>query len=164
MFYKEEFPTKKIAEIYDKLVKKERMFSDYEAITKKMLICEFEEMSSLTEKRFEISQEIDKLDSEILILCEGDSLLRSAVRNSCNRDEVPEEMCGIFDQSQKIFAIINRIRNDELEIIQRLEINKLKIKEKIKATKGTHQIVNYLNAAGARPASGVLLGSKFRKV
>lgn len=108
------------------------LMKKYEDITRKMLDCSFDDILAYTESRAEISRKADRLNSEILEVCEESSPEYEAYKHLCGRSELPDEIKEIFDLRLEFKSIAVRVQSMEPEITQRISIRKEKLLVKIK--------------------------------
>jgi hypothetical protein len=123
-----------LEEILDLLREKKELFVIYEDMTIKLLSCEFEETDDLIYERSCVAKKIDAVDNKIQKLSNSDEsgVVKTALKNTCTRGELPGCLQIIFDVSQKIFSIVNRIKNMNDEIAERILIEQKEILSEIR--------------------------------
>lgn len=153
----------KINYILCRLDEKEKLFEEYETLTNKIYESEFDNMEEINLKRFSIAEKIDAIDKDISAVCQsldnGD-LIFNALKNRCNRSELSEDLKAIFDKTQSVFSVIQRIKMIEEMLMNRLVTNKAEIEKKIKAVSIAPKVTQYLNAVGGDAKTGMMFGSK----
>lgn len=156
-----------VQKVFDLLHKKKALFAQYEDCTNALSDCDFDIIEDYITKRAQLAIEIDKIDDEIKKQC-GDydekGTMADAVANRCEYGSLPEELQDIFSKAQDIFAIINRILQQETALMHRFETERADLQEKIKGSKNTPKIQRYLSGLTMKPETGMYLGQKYNKV
>jgi len=143
----------------DLLHQKKELFLSYEQTTNQMLDCDIEEMEIFFNRREELIEKIDAINAKIAQAAEQDtsSVLLQAIKNKCARNDLPEHLLCVFDLSQTVFSVINRISNIEPQIMARLMQSKTELENLIKSTNNTPKIAKYLNTVNPTYESGTFL-------
>ncbi len=108
------------------------LMKKYEDISRKLIDCPIDDILILTEKRKSISQEVSVLDNQAKKECSEDKKAMDAYTNKCDRSELSEKFQEIFDKRQELNGIVFRIRALDPEIIERIELIRDDIVNKIK--------------------------------
>lgn len=133
-----------------------KLISQYEKITRKLLDCDVDDILILTEKRKSISQEITKLDNQIRNECSETPKALEAYLNKCDRSELTDELKHIFDLRQEFNGIAFGISSMDPEIIERINLIRDDLVLKIKKNNSGQ------NAKAAKYAkTGISDGSNF---
>lgn len=149
------------------LNEKKQCLVQYEAITQSLADCDHESMTTLMKQRRVHAATIDGIDREMEGACQAMQLqtrmLRSALKNACEREALPASIQPIFDAVQQNFSILNRISNLETLVTARLQIDKQKIENRIREGSHTAKIIKYRFAYENNINKGVFLNSKYSK-
>ncbi len=149
------------------LFDKKLLLTQYEALTQALADSDFEQLTALMKQRRTYAEVIDRVDGEMEKACQEiqiqKRMLRSALKNACEREALPSSIQPIFDAVQQNYIIINRISNLEPLVIERLRINKQKIENKIREGSYTAKIIKYRFAYEKNINKGVFLNSKYSK-
>lgn len=123
-----------IAEITEYQKEINRLMEKYEEYSRELLVCEVDDITSYIEKRQNISEKVTALSNSINAWCAADEtgMCMAAFRNSCGRSEVPDELKQVFDLRQEFNGIAFRIKNLDVAIVERIEIEKDMLIKKIK--------------------------------
>lgn len=154
-------------EVFDLLHKKKALFEQYEDCTNALSHCDFDIIEDYITKRAQLAIEIDKIDDTIKKHCasyDEKGTMADAVANRCEYGTLSVELKEVFAKAQEIFAIINRISQQETALMHRFKTQRTELEEKIKASKNTPKIQRYLNGLATKPESGAYLGQKYNKV
>ena len=124
------------------------LIKKYENKTRQLLDCDIDKISVLVNSRGSILNRIEVLSKEILKYCDADSLEYQAFKNKCSRGELPEQLKEIFDLRQEFNIYGVRAHNMEQEIIERIQIKREELLEKIKENNSgaTAKAAKYYNA------------------
>lgn len=142
------------------LEEKKECFLEYEVLTQSMLSSNIVDLPPLFDKRQKLIERLDQLDQNIQKIAKSNAkykLLSAAVRNSCNRADLPKQLQIIFDRSQEIYTIINRLNQHEAGIKRRLDENQTELLERIKAGHHTSKILKYRHGIYPKLSEGSLL-------
>ena len=127
--------------IYDSiealLQEKKTAFLAYEQATDGLIMSNADTAPAFMQRRQELMDQISEIDDRIAALCfdaDDGKLIALAVKNKCDRAQLPKEICPLFDLAQQIFAVINRIRQMEPQALDRMIIEKEALLAKIKDT------------------------------
>ncbi|MCI7803797.1 MAG: hypothetical protein MR503_01800 [Oscillospiraceae bacterium] len=133
-----------------------KLLSQYEKITRKLLDCDVDDILILTEKRKGISQEITKLDNQIRNECSETPKALEAYLNKCDRSELTDDLKQVFDLRQEFNGIAFGISSMDPEIIERINLIRDDLVLKIKKNNSGQ------NAKAAKYAkAGMSDGSNF---
>ena len=133
-----------------------KLISQYEKITRKLLDCDVDDILILTEKRKGISQEITKLDNQIRNECSEIPKALEAYLNKCDRSELTDDLKQVFDLRQEFNGIAFGISSLDPEIIERINLIRDDLVIKIKKNNSGQ------NAKAAKYAkAGMSGGSNF---
>ena len=137
---------KKITQLQKRIL---NLMEKYEAVTRKLLDCETDDILMLTEKRKNIWYETSKLDEQVKIECGDDAQAISAYKNECDRGSLPQELFEVFDLRQQLNAIIFRVKALDPEINERIAIIRDNLIVKIKKNNSGQnaKAAKYANAA-----------------
>lgn len=121
----------KICGLYDEM---REILEDYEKNTNSLLTCGVDEVLMFLEKRQVCADKIDVINNRILDLCSLDEtgMTKKASDNSCSRDELDEDLVIVFDARQSVNPIVNRVKKKDLQIIDRIAVEKEKLMRKIR--------------------------------
>ncbi|MEM1485302.1 hypothetical protein V6615_10545 [Oscillospiraceae bacterium PP1C4] len=148
------------------LCEEKAAYLEYETHTQRLAICDIDEIELYVEQREALIKQINEMDQQIKKLCdkdEADGLLAyQAVKCKCDKEQLPERLDKIYDAGQEIFAVANRIRGMEPQILERLEFERANLLMKIKEN---NQSVQAKASKYYSPdlQEGRLLNSKYAK-
>ncbi len=133
-----------IIEIQKKLLV---LIKKYEEKTVKLLSCDVEEIEMLVSTRGSILDRIGVLSGMVIGSCGRDSIEVQAFTNKCDRGNLPSEFVEIFDLRQEFNIYAIRSYGMEPEIIERIQIKKDVLLEKIKKnnSSATAKAARYYN-------------------
>jgi len=121
--------------VSEKLGKIYNLFLEYENVTDLMLQCNIYEVDQKIEAREKIRLKIDKIKKEIHEYSENHvdkDDLNKALKVSIDKSEINPKYHDIFERQRLINSIIDRILSKEPQIIERINIEKDFLLEKIK--------------------------------
>jgi len=150
-----------IGRLLELVDEKNRLCREYEQCSDEMLTCGDDEFGEKIRRRSEIARQIDAVSVMIDQVCvrdvDADEPGLKAVRNSCDRDDLPDKYKAVFDRAQAGFACLNRVRNNEPLITDRMNMRKLQLDQKIRSVRNTSNILTYLNTGISSQGNGNLL-------
>ena len=129
------------------LNRKNELFTEYEECTRALLECEVDSMSDYITKRTQLANEIDKIDVQILQICDDTprgALLGDVVANRCAYEQVPAEWKSLFDGGQVVLGTISRVVELEGLALARMKELRAELKKKISESQNTPKIARYL--------------------
>lgn len=129
-----------------------KLMEKYEAVTKKLLDCETDEILILTEKRKNVWAETSKLDERIKRECGENTQVLAAYKNECERGSLPDELTEIFDLRQQLNAILFRIKTLDPEITERIAMIRDNLVVKIKKNNSGQNAKAAKYATAANPS------------
>ncbi len=154
--------------VYGKVLAKRDLLLEYEKQTQCILVCDVDDIETHVSRRQALIEKIDGIDACVEETCcknEPDlALLYRAVQNKCAMEELPQNMVCVFRAGQEVFAVANRIRETEIQAMQRLELEKERLLERIKEVNRstTAKAAKYFSPP--IPQERVLLNTKYAKV
>jgi hypothetical protein len=124
----------KILELLDKI--KDRLLV-FEQETIDIMSCDLDEIEAHSENRVKITHELDKIFDHIELLCsemeeEGDRV-RRIIKSSRDLTEVAPDEEAIYFKMQEIGSLINRIKDSDVQAIDRIDLEKDALLGRIKA-------------------------------
>lgn len=146
------------------LAKKQELFLRYEEATYQIAAGDTEQIPARMQERTELRKEIDALSAQLTELY-GDGrdseLLRKAAAARCQRDELPPELCPVFDAAMRIRAVITRIQETESQALERAQQERDDLLARIRSmNQGTGAVASkYYRSISPRAA-----GDRFRTV
>lgn len=152
----------KIIEIQGKINDLMKKYEDY---TRKLLVCDIDEISGYIGSRNMIIKKIDILNNEILEMCDKNSFEYLAYKNLCDRSELTDNLKEIFDLRQEFNGIAARVKSMDPEITERISIEKDKLLVKIKKnnTGQNAKAAKYFNA-GLSQGSNIYFPENKKKI
>jgi hypothetical protein len=123
-----------INRLYELLEQKEKLFLEYEKESLALLDCDIDDMEEHINNRGKLSVEIDENEEQIKNISNNYEygFIKPVLSNSCDRNQLSLAHIKIFDKSQKIFSIVNRISRINCEIEQRIILEQEALLEEIK--------------------------------
>mgnify|MGYP000876374611 CR=1 FL=1 len=157
---------KPIAAILGLLQDKQQLFTSYLHTTSAMLGCGPDQFDGHVQKRGLLAEQIDRLDRQLAEVClaAGEPLLLDAVKNKCDRGDLPREILPVFDAAQAVFSVINQVANLEPQVLLRMQNIQKELQERIKASNTKPKIARYLDTLDPTLDSGTLLHAESNKV
>lgn len=126
--------SEQICELLDSV--KEKLVR-FEKETIEILSCDMEKIEGHTENRVSITKELDVIFGQIDDICstmENGAKIRKIIKNvSAFTDVAPEEE-EIFLKAQEIFSVLNRIKDSDIQAVDRINLEKEMLIRKIKQT------------------------------
>lgn len=124
------------------------LIKKYEDASRKLLECSIDEITNFVNTRESIVNRIDELTCDIFNLCDEDSPEYLAFKNKCERESLPDNIKEIFDLRQEFNSYAVRAHNMNPEIIERININRDNLLEKIKTINSgqTAKAAKYFNS------------------
>lgn len=115
---------------------------DFEKETMDIISCNIEDIEEHTRKRVDITQKLDEIFKEIDLICENmenGEKIKKMIRNvslytNVNKDEEP-----VFLKAQEIFSVFTRIKDSDVQAVDRINIEKEMLIKKIKDTNNGQQ-------------------------
>lgn len=148
-----------IAAVLELINNKHQLFADYLKATSAMMGCDTDDLAGYVQTRGELAQQIDQLDSRLKELCAGEPLLAAAVKNKCDRGDLPSQLLPVFDAAQSLFGVINQVANLEPQVILRMQDIQKDLEILIKASNKKPKIAKYLDAHDPTLERGFLMRS-----
>lgn len=138
----------KICELLDEL--KEKLLK-FEQETIEIMNCDIDDIEGHSFNRVMITRELDKVFARIEVLCsemDGGDRIRKMIKSSRDLTEVNEDEERIYLKAQEIFSLLNRIRDSDVQAVDRIDLEKAQLLSQIKAEN------NGVSAKAARFAVG----------
>lgn len=138
----------KICELLDEL--KEKLLK-FEQETIEIMNCDIDDIEGHSFNRVMITRELDKVFARIEVLCsemDGGDRIRKMIKSSRDLTEVNEDEERIYLKAQEIFSLLNRIRDSDVQAVDRIDLEKTQLLSQIKAEN------NGVSAKAARFAVG----------
>ncbi len=114
---------------------------EYEQLTIEMISCDIDEIEPHSEGRMSLTKKMDKVFDRIDILCsemDNGERVRSIIRSSKDLTEVAPDEEAVYFKTQEVISLINRIKDSDVQVIDRIDLEKTCLLGKIKAeNKGT---------------------------
>lgn len=124
----------KIIELLDKI--KDRLLV-FEQETIDILSCDVDEIEEHSDNRVKITHELDRVFDHIELLCsemeEDGDRVRRIIRSSRDLTEVAPDEEAIYFKMQEIGSLINRIKDSDVQAVDRIDREKDGLLGKIKA-------------------------------
>ena len=115
---------------------------NFEKETMDIISCNVEDIEKHTQNRVDITQKLDSLFGEIDSICEnmenGDDI-KKMIRNVSLYTNVKKEEEKVFLKSQEIFSVFTRIKDSDVQAVDRINIEKEMLIKKIKDTNNGQQ-------------------------
>lgn len=121
-----------ISQVCALLQKKRDLFSEFEQAAIQMLECDIDDIQRHMNRRLELQAEISELDRALAELCGGNKTLLQASGARCSRESLAAEYCPVFDAAMEIHALLNRLRELEPLVADRVQTERATLLEKIK--------------------------------
>ncbi|MEG0178931.1 MAG: hypothetical protein RR573_03860 [Oscillospiraceae bacterium] len=149
----------KTSELLDK---KYELFLEYETQSRLALQADDDDIDNYITKRGDIANIIDEQSAEINNICTKPCNAKLAQAAFCTGDysEIAQEYIYIYDKASKIYAVLSRIDELNIELTAMLESKKEHLRKRLAATKNTPKIARYLNTLKGTPSSGDYMGDK----
>lgn len=124
-----------IDRLYELLEQKEKFFTEYEKESLALLDCDIDDMEKHISNRGDLSKKIDENEIQIKIISNNYEygFIKPVLNNLCDRNKLSLHHTRIFDKSQEIFSIVNRISRINHEIEQRIIIEQEVLLNEIKS-------------------------------
>lgn len=107
-------------EILKLLNEKKILFLEVEQITNDIMSAPVSDIAATLERRGKLLDSVVLLDQKISAFVGNDAVVRSVLNNTCDASSLSKEYSTLFEASLKIKAIVNRIRNSENGIKERI--------------------------------------------
>lgn len=124
----------KIIELLDKI--KERLLV-FEQETIDIMSCDLDDIEEHSNNRVKITAELDKIFSHIELLCsemeEDGDRVRRIIKSSRDLTEVAPDEEAIYFKMQEIGSLINRIKDSDVQAVDRIGLEKEALLGRIKA-------------------------------
>lgn len=153
-----------ITAILELINNKHQLFADYLKATSAMLGCQPDDLAGYVQNRAELAQQIDQLDTRLADLCVDNPLLAAAIKNKCDRGDLPSQLLSVFDAAQSVFGLINQVANLEPQVLLRMQDIQKDLESRIKASNNRPKIARYLETLDPTLDSGSLIRSSNSKV
>ena len=141
-----------VQNILSLLTKKQSLFLEFERYTNLLLVCDVDDMDNYIIKRANLANEIDNVTVQISDLTKTATVIPSAnaiLDNSCSFSEVPLQWQEVFIESQKIYGIVSRCIEANLQALERMTEVRDHLKELIAQNNNTPRIIKYISTSGA---------------
>lgn len=145
------------------LQKKRELFLEYEKETMEIAAGSEDDIEKHMENRIRLQSEIDENSGRLEQLCESadePEKLLAAVKSSCTREELSEELQEIFELSMQVRSVVNRIQMTEPQAMGRLESVRDEALKKIKEMNQSSQAKasRYYNSTQKNANGGFIRG------
>lgn len=157
----------KFNDIFELVNEIEFNFTTLENETVAILSCDPDEIEQHTVARVELLEKNKKLFDEIFEFCDGcenGGNLKSAVKNTAQRNELTDDEKCVFDRFCEIYAIVHRIVNIDKQVTDRIQREHSRIVEKIKEMNTSHQSKASKFYSASNTGAEKHLGDTSRKV
>jgi hypothetical protein len=108
---------------------------EFERETINIISCDIDSIQNHTENRVSITSKMDESFKKIDEICssmEKGSEIRKIIRNVSNYSSVEPENEPVFLKAQSIFSIVNRIKDSDIQAVDRINLEKNILLKKIK--------------------------------
>ena len=122
-----------ISETCDLIKNVTELLDEYESITRCLLECDIDDITSYVEKRQHIVEKIDVVTKRIHENIGDDQQAMDAFRNICSISELPDELKEIFELRQQMNVHLWHIHEIEIQVTDRIRIEKENLLKKIKS-------------------------------
>ena len=125
-----------ISKIYDLISEKKNCLLEFENYTEKMLVCTSEELNILVGNREIAIEKMKNIDEEIQEICknsEKNEILLKILFGKISAQDIPSEFVEIYDKNMQIRAVASRIKETDIQAMNRIKIEQEKALEKIKS-------------------------------
>ena len=104
-----------------------------------LYVCQPDDIALSVEKINEYRKYTDELFEEVYKICDEDETrnLRKAVKAVCDRKEIDDDFCDVYEAGQEINAVVYRIVNLIPRVSDRLTRQKEKTLQEIKDNNGS---------------------------
>ena len=124
----------KILETLDMV--KEKLLT-FERETIEIMGCDIDEIEAHSSNRVKITKELDKLFGHIELLCsemgdDGDRV-RRLIKSSRDLTEAAPDEEAIYFKMQELISLLNRIKDSDVQALDRIDLEKAALLGKIKA-------------------------------
>ena len=124
----------KIIELLDEIKGKLLIF---EQETREIMSCDIDDIEPHSNNRLKITKELDKLFGHIELLCsemgEDGDRVRRIIKSSRDLTETAPDEEAIYFKMQELISLLNRIKDSDVQAIDRIELEKDNLLGKIKA-------------------------------
>ncbi|MBO6141497.1 MAG: hypothetical protein J6O40_06855 [Ruminococcus sp.] len=124
----------KIIELLDEIKGKLLIF---EQETIEIMSCDIDDIEPHSNNRLKITKELDKLFGHIELLCsemgEDGDRVRRIIKSSRDLTETAPDEEAIYFKMQELISLLNRIKDSDVQAIDRIELEKDNLLGKIKA-------------------------------
>ncbi|WP_099205328.1 hypothetical protein [Scatolibacter rhodanostii] len=114
-------------EVLALLTEKKKLFSDFESITETMLFLQVDDLALSIEKRENLLQEIQGIDTKLHELCLHNQEINEALHHEGNANQLSPDAAKIYDMALNIKAIVNRVLKNEEPIRTHLDEEKQRL-------------------------------------
>lgn len=156
--------TDKICRILDEI---KLNLEQFEKETIEIISCDAENIEPHTQKRVDITKTVDILFSRIDEICkhmeDGDEI-RKIIRNVSLFTEVSEDKEKIFMKSQEIFSVFTRIKDSDIQAVNRINLEKEILIKKIKETNNGQQAKAAKFSVGVDDGAKKHFGDEIKKI
>ena len=156
--------TYKICELLDKI---KFQLEKFEEITIEIITCDIDNIENLTNKRVETVHTIDSFFKQIDEICSDmkkGGEIRKIIRNVKLFTEVDDDLEDIYIKSQNIFSIYTRIKDSDIQALNRINLEKQVLLKKIKEENNTQQAKAAKFAVGLDDGARKYLGDGIKKI
>ena len=129
--------TEKICSLLEE-IKQELL--EFEQSTISIISCERDSIEKLSQNRVTITQEMDKRFHEIDLVCdemENGSRLKKIIKNVSSYSECDKEDETVYFKAQELFSIVTRIKDSEIQAVDRINLEKEMLLKKISEANNT---------------------------
>lgn len=124
----------KIIELLDEIKGKLLIF---EQETIEIMSCDIDDIEPHSNNRLKITKELDKLFGHIELLCsemgEDGDRVRRIIKSSRDLTETAPDEEAIYFKMQELISLLNRIKDSDVQAIDRIELEKDNLLGRIKA-------------------------------
>ena len=124
----------KIIELLDEIKGKLLVF---EQETIEIMGCDIDDIEPHSNNRLKITKELDKLFGHIELLCsemgEDGDRVRRIIKSSRDLTETAPDEEAIYFKMQELISLLNRIKDSDVQAIDRIELEKENLLGRIKA-------------------------------
>lgn len=129
----------KVQIVCDYLFEIEDIMRELEVEINNLYVCQPDDIALSVEKINEYRKYTDELFEEVYKICDEDETrnLRKAVKAVCDRKEIDDDFCDVYEAGQEINAVVYRIVNLIPRVSDRLTRQKEKTLQEIKDNNGS---------------------------
>lgn len=145
-----------ISKICDLLNQKKDYILEFESDTQKILVCTYDELNKLVDKREVSIEKMKNIDLEIQEICgnsEKNEILNRILYGKISAEDIPQEFEEVYEKNMQIRAVASRIKESDIQAVNRIKIEQERALEKIKSMN---------QGSEAKAAKFVMAGSSAR--